>query len=497
MSGSINRSLRRAVAGGGLSVVTAALLAAPAQAAPGVGGNALAPVQDFLADQLEGLAGAARATVLVHGSDIDAARAAVGSTGMRTVTEFERIGVVVASGTADQIAAARTEPGVTYLEGNTPITFTQETSNAATRGAEAAATLTGANGRALDGSGVSVAVIDSGVDPTHPYLRDSDGGSAVVANLKSVCLIESDTGTDCVLRVPGVLDTDTISGGGHGTHVSGIVAGRPTTLSGGGELQGAAPGASIVSISTGAVLLIVGADSALNWVLENHEAPCGTGVPAAECPPIKVTNNSYGPTGGGEFDPNSATVKLQQALVAEGVVTVWAAGNDGGDGSAPLTNPPGQDPTGGILSVASYYDQDTGTRDGVVSEFSSRGSSADPSTWPDLSAPGENITSSCRPYLPICATGLDPRNGPGLLDVGTFNTISGTSMAAPHIAGIVAQLFQADPSATPAEIEAALKGSAHRYADGAAYATVGGYPTSYDKGTGLVDVVAAVARLTE
>jgi serine protease AprX len=69
-------------------------------------------------------------------------------------------------------------------------------------------------------------------------------------------------------------------------------------------------------------------------------------------------------------------------------------------------------------------------------------------------------------------------------------------MAAPHIAGIVAQLFQADPTATPAEIEAALKGTAHRFTDGAGYRTVGGYSTSYDKGTGLVDVVAAVTRLT-
>jgi serine protease AprX len=173
------------------------------------------------------------------------------------------------------------------------------------------------------------------------------------------------------------------------------------------------------------------------------------------------------------------------------VVTVWAAGNDGGDGSVSLTNPPGQDPTGGILSVASYYDQDTGTREGTVSDYSSRGLRSDTSTWPDISAPGENITSSCRLYLAICSTGLDPRNGPGALDIGTFNTISGTSMAAPHIAGIVAQLFQADPTATPAEIEAALKTSAHKYTDGAAY--VGG--TSYDKGYGLVDVVAAVAAL--
>jgi subtilisin family serine protease len=135
-------------------------------------------------------------------------------------------------------------------------------------------------------------------------------------------------------------------------------------------------------------------------------------------------------------------------------------------------------------------------RDGVVSEFSSRGAAGDPSTWPDLSAPGDTITSACRPYLPICATGLDPRNGPGLLDIGTFNTISGTSMAAPHVAGIVAQLFQADPTATPTEIEAALTGTAHRFADGAPYAPVGGRTTSFDKGAGLVDVVAAAQRLT-
>jgi serine protease AprX len=68
-------------------------------------------------------------------------------------------------------------------------------------------------------------------------------------------------------------------------------------------------------------------------------------------------------------------------------------------------------------------------------------------------------------------------------------------MAAPHIAGIAAQLFQADPTATPAEIEAAITGTAYRYTGGAAYATAGGRTTSYDKGTGLVDVVAAVRSL--
>ena len=217
--------------------------------------------------------------------------------------------------------------------------------------------------------------------------------------------------------------------------------------------------------------------------------------PPRSCPPIKVTNNSYGPTGGGEFDPQSATVKLQRALAAEGVVTVWANGNDGGDGSENLTNPPGQDPTGGVLSVASYNDLDTGTRDGELSDFSSRGQAGDPSTYPDISAPGDMITSSCRPYLVICSTGLDPQNGPGALDVGTFNTISGTSMAAPHIAGIVAQLSQADPGADARRgRERAQDHRAQVLVRRALRAGALG-TTSFDKGYGLVDVVAAAQAL--
>jgi len=438
-----------AVAAGsaGLSAPGAAS-AAPLTAPPQGAADGLTPVSDYLGDTLGGLTGST--TVLVHGASLDAARGAIEATGMSPRHTFEAIDVVAARGTQAQVEAVRAEPGVTYVEGNAPIELTQETSNQATRGAEAASTLTGADGSALTGKGVSVAVIDSGVDPQHPYFRNADGSSSVVSSQKVLC---EPTETLCqVVDTGPLVDTDTLSGGGHGTHVSGIGAGRATTLSDGGTLQGAAPGASLVSLSTGAVLFIIGADMALEWVLENHAAPCGEGVPASTCPQIKVTNNSYG-SGGGDFDPRSATAKLQQALVDEGVVTVWANGNDGGDGSQNLSNPPGQDPTGGILSVASYFDQDTGTRDGVVSDYSSRGRAGDQATYPDLSAPGENITSSCRPYLPVCSTGLDPRNGPGALDVGTFNTISGTSMAAPHIAGIVAQMFQADPTATPAEVE--------------------------------------------
>jgi len=128
-----------------------------------------AQVQDYLATQLDGLPVLGRAEVLVHGTDIATARAAVAASGLHLITTFDKIGVAAARGTADQIRLAGNQPGISYLEGNTPFRFTLDTSNKATRGAEAVATQTGANGRPLNGSGVSVAVIDSGVDPTHPF----------------------------------------------------------------------------------------------------------------------------------------------------------------------------------------------------------------------------------------------------------------------------------------------------------------------------------------
>lgn len=460
-----------------------------------------APMDPWLSRQLGIAEGEETLVVLVHGVDLRAARSAVDRAGLTRLHDLERIGVTIATGSPLQIQRAARQPGVRYVEGDRPLTYFLGTSHEATRGALAVSALTDRDGVALNGAGVSIAVIDTGVDPTHPFFAEPDGSSAVVVNLKNVCSGPADIDLspalagDCFVDAGPTVDTDTASASGHGTHVSGIVAGRSTTLTDATTLRGAAPGARIVSLSVGATISIMGASLALEWVLDHHEAPCGAGVPASTCPPVKVTNNSYGPMGGDDFNPDSATVKLQRELVAEGVMTVWANGNDGGTGSANRSNPPGQDPTPGILSVASYFDEGTGTRDGKVSGSSSRGDKNRPETWPDISAPGEDITSSCRPYLVVCASGADPRSGPSTADVGTFNTISGTSMAAPHVAGIIAQLFQAKPQATPAEVETALKATAHKYAHGAAYRSADDHSSSYDKGTGLVDVIAAVKAL--
>ncbi|MTD52840.1 S8 family serine peptidase [Amycolatopsis pithecellobii] len=474
------------------SAIAAVLVLPMSTAAPADAAGSLAPVSRTLSTLLGKGSAAGELTTLVHAKNVTTAERAVRQAGLTELARFTKIGVVAAKGTVAQVRAARRVAGVTYVENNDRLATHGSSGTTATRSAEAQATLTGANGKALDGSGVSVAIIDTGVDPTHPAFQ-TGGKTRVVRSLKSLCT--SGTATSCIVDVPTSVDTDTTSLGGHGTHVTGIAAGNAYTLPDGTKVGGSAPGAKIVSLSTGLAILVLGTDAALNWVLENHNAPCGPGVPASTCPPIKVINNSYGPSGGGSFDPNSATVQLQRALAAEGVVTVWANGNDGGDGSADLSNPPGQDPTPGIISVASYNDQGTGTRDGTVSAYSSRGLASNPASWPDVSAPGENIVSSCRPYLAICAQGLQPENGPGALDLGTYNVISGTSMAAPQITGIVAQLFQADPGATPGQVENAIKATAYKYSNGAPYQAAGSYTSSYDKGTGLVDAVAAARSL--
>lgn len=455
------------------AVTAVSLVGTPAQAAPG---RPLPPVSKELAALLAGTPFVSE-IVLVHGRDAAAAARAVSGSGMRAIVNLRKIGVVIAEASRSEVEDARRRPGVTYLETPKRIVFHTDTSHKATRGKEAAATLRGADGRPLDGHGVSIAIVDSGIDPTHP----SFSGGKVVANLEC----NPTSKAECV-DMGGALTDDL----GHGSHVAAIAAGNAVTLSDGTTVSGAAPGASIVSLGISVNNAYIAAMTALNWVLENHRAPCGPSVPADRCPPIRVTNNSYGPPGGGDFDPDEAEAKIQRALVAEGVLTVWANGNDEGDGSDNRSNPPGQDPTPGIVSVAAHTDYESGVRDDPkrpnIAPFSSRGRESDPATWPDISAPGQAILSACRPLLQTCMGRAQTRDG------GNFVELNGTSFAAPHVAGAAAQLFQLRPDASPGDVEAALKKSAFRYDDdGSTYSAAG----SFDKGTGLLDVVAAAEAL--
>src|SRR5256885_4685512 len=220
-----------------------------ASVSPARASNPLAPVSAALARMLTTATGPI--PVFVHGTSSDAARKALADPGFTLVTPWNKISVAVARGTAAQIAAVRGHAGVTYVEGDQPIRLYLSTSNVATRGEQARAQLRDGQGRPVDGRGVSAAVIDTGVDGTHPFFRNADGSSAVKLNMKNVCGPLTDLGIplpvpndSCFLNLTASGDTDTLSAGGHGTHVAGIVAGRGPPPTHGTKVHRAAPRAT-------------------------------------------------------------------------------------------------------------------------------------------------------------------------------------------------------------------------------------------------------------
>lgn len=460
------------------------------QSPPSGGGSQIAG--DAVVDP-EILAAGGDVSVLIHvrpgrwGSGVALARRA----GLDIGSRYASIGVFVAYGPARAFRAVAAAGPYEYLEANRPITFATTTSHVATRGKDV---LDGAvkttAGKRIAGRGVGVAVIDSGVDGTHPDLAGRMGG-----NVKVVCTAPQPVaggpfGGFTTCRGPKTFvplaDTDTPSAGGHGTHVAGIVAGSGGAS--GGRFHGAAPRATIYGVGVGTAVSVENALDGLQWVLDNHDQVT---------PQIRVVNNSWasGPRSYSPDDPvYSAVYKLQDALVKAGIVVVMAAGNEGGTGSSQTTSAECVNPTPGVICVADYDDANSGTRSGSISETSSRGAADDPRTWPDLSAPGTEITSTCRLTLPVCSLHLAPETASPNL----YATLSGTSMAAPHVSGIAAQMLQVRATLRPAEAERILKETAHKFEFGAPYEAadpVHPGTTSHEKGHGLVDALAAIQAL--
>jgi serine protease AprX len=414
------------------SLSAASLLGVAGLLAPVVGGtgelvdDVVVGLTASIDDAVQELTG--HATVLViaeRGADLDAITAAA-SERVEVVSVYPKIDVLLAAGDADALRSLATIAGVERLEHDAPIEVFTETSHTATRGDQLLSGEVTVAGEIIDGSGIGVAVVDTGVDGLHPDLVDRMG-----ENVKVVPSLGLLGGT--AIPFP---ETDTLSLGGHGTHVAGIVAGDGTASD--GRFHGAATGATIHGVSGGTLVSLHSALEALYWVLDQHDQ--------VE-PAIRVVNNSWGSSG--EHNPDSATTQLVDELVDAGILVVFAAGNSGGDGSSAQTSPECTNPNPGVVCVAAYDDQGEGTRDGSTASFSSRGDADDEATWPDLAAPGANIVAPCPAYLPVCLTGVglvDPE------DTLLYASLSGTSMAAPHIAGIAAQLVQLDGELTPAEI---------------------------------------------
>lgn len=204
---------------------------------------------------------------------------------------------------------------------------------------------------------------------------------------------------------------------GHGTHCAGTVAGNGTN----GTQTGVAPNATIVAVK---VLSASGSGAWANLYLGMEEL-IGTQN-------IKVLSMSLG------GKPDAATrdrLRLAcQNVIAAGIIPVIAAGNSGP--SANTVGSPGDVPE--IISIGATSSTN------AIASFSSRG----PTTWgtetiikPDVCAPGVTITS-CQ----YNATG--------------YTTMSGTSMATPHVAGLVALMVQAKPGLDTAAAKAALEATA-------------------------------------
>jgi serine protease AprX len=474
----------RSIALPAVVALLASLLAVPALAS----GRGEAPVDEQV------LEARGRTSALVHvaagsplAAGLDAARAA----GLETGTVYDPIEVFVAYGSAAEFAAVAEAGSIEYVEANRRIRLFTSSSHKATGGQtllDGGVTLP--DGTKIDGRGIGVAVVDSGVDGTHPDLADRMGGNVKIVCTSPQFVASGALGGFQECRTPKeaveMEDTDHPSGGGHGTHVAGTVAG--TGSASGGTYHGAAPGATLYGVSVGTTILVENGLDGLAWVLENHDQVS---------PAIKVVNNSWG-SGYRKYAANgdvlySALWKLQEALIAEGVTVVFAAGNAGGNGNNPTTVAECVNPTPGLVCVANYDDKGTGTRSGTIDSSSSRGKTNDPESWPDISAPGTQITATCRLTLPVCNAHAGMVTNPPNL----YSTLSGTSMAAPHVAGIVAQLYQTDPTLTPAEIENVLEDTAHKFVWGSQYGlftdpTNPDDTSSFEKGHGLVDAVAAV-----
>lgn len=320
------------------------------------------------------------------------------------------------------------------------------------------------------GRGVTVMVNDSGIDATH---QDLPFGSKVVENVQALTNLGSIVNFGRATYLEGQLNTDISSG--HGTHCAGTVGGTGAASS--GIQRGVAPSADIVGYGSGAVISILDAVGGFDYAIDNQYSFRS---------PIKVISNSWGTSG--TFDPADPVNVASYAAYKAGIVSVFAAGNDGP--AENTHNPYAQAPW--VISVGA------GNKDGTLADFSSRGKRGESGTFnmgdgvqwtyinePTLVATGVDVVSTraLTGALPLLAAPQDVALG---AQAAFYTHMSGTSMATPHVAGIVALLFEANPGLTPLEVKEVLRSTAN---------PMSGRQT-YEVGSGHVDAreAALVAK---
>ncbi|MDP9374000.1 MAG: S8 family serine peptidase [Chloroflexota bacterium] len=372
-------------------------------------------------------------------TDVAAARA----TGA-LVHEFSALPMLAVQGTPDQIRATFGLAGLTSVYFNRQLEYLMHES-VTTIGADRVWGELGYTGK-----GVGVAVIDSGVDGAHP---DIAFGGPLVQNVKIVGP-NFFTGEDVILE--NQINTDTSSG--HGTHVAGMIGGRGTASA--GYYRGVAPDSNLVGIGAGDALFILFALQGFDWALA-HQAEYN----------IRVISNSWGTTG--EFAPgNPINVASKQAHDA-GMTVVFAAGNEG-PGENTL-NPYSVAPW--VIGVAA------GNKDGrTLADFSSRGIPGDPLYHPTITAPGVRIAST-RASTGTTINALTARSDlTGCVKtefIAFYTCANGTSMATPHVSGVLALMLEANPKLHPDILKDLLIKTATPMAGYAEFEVGAGYVDAY------------------
>lgn len=333
------------------------------------------------------------------------------------------------------------------------------------------------NGVPYSGNGIGVVVNDSGVDGTHSDIAYPDH---VVQNVLAQVNLNSFSSILPISYIENAPNSDI--GGGHGTHVAGTVGGNGAKSS--GLHAGVAPGADIIGYGSGAALFILDTLGGFDYAL-THQYDYN----------IRVISNSFGNTGdvGTDFNPDDPTNIATKALADNGIITVFSAGNSG-SGESTITGNFKKAPW--VITVAA------GDKEGNLADFSSRGVDGkggqvvvdgEVFTWedrPTITAPGVDVISARASTSSLGA--LSASDDAAMIEPAhlPFYTVSsGTSMAAPHVSGIVALMLEADPSLQWEDVKSIIQQTATPMAGLAEWEVGAGYANAYAAVNAIVNGV--------
>jgi serine protease AprX len=413
-------------------------------------------------------------------ADVDRARALGITSGVR----MRNFPIMAVNATGPQIQQMLGWPSLRSIYLNTPLQLnlhqTKPLIGVSRLRSDAAITARN-RGVPISGRGVTIAINDSGIDGTHSDLTFNPLNASVSKTIQNV-LINPNGADGLVIRadslgnpvegflpptfVENVLDTDTHVG--HGTHVAGIAAG--TGQASGGLYQGVAPGAKLLGLGSGGVLFVLGQIAAFDYIYTNQFIYN-----------VRVVNNSWG-NSAALADPDHPINVASKRLHDEAhILIIFANGNDG-----PRPNTQNR-----WASLPWTVNAGASMKDGRLASFSSRGIFNDPVIHPTVLTPGsggpaeQGYTSAviaARAHSNAVATGLgdDAEIPPAFLS--SYTQIVGTSMAAPHLAGVAACILEANPSLLPDDVKTILERTATPLAT----------YDEFEAGAGLANVHAAV-----